>query len=282
MGLRQLVQAHHEGQIPTRAVALTFDDGYANNFYNAKPLLERYDIPATVFVISGYIARNQEFWWDELEQVLLQPGKLPSKLYLPINDTYEQWDLGKATKYSEADRRSDYDLYASNAQPGSRLSFYHSVWQQLRPLKDEERREALAEIKVWADKKSVARPTHRPLTSEEVCLLEQGGLIEVGAHTVSHILLPDQSIGCQRDEIRQCKTYLEDVLGHLITSFSYPYGSHTEETITLVRNAGFNYACTTIYSNIRRNPNLFQLPRFGVGNWSGAEFEKRLLGWLHS
>src|SRR5262249_14434620 len=55
-----------------RGVVLTFDDGYADNFDNARPPLERHDIPATVFVATGQVGSDQEFWWDELERLVLQ------------------------------------------------------------------------------------------------------------------------------------------------------------------------------------------------------------------
>jgi peptidoglycan/xylan/chitin deacetylase (PgdA/CDA1 family) len=54
---------------------VTFDDGYADNLYNAKPLLERYGIPATVFLITGYIEDKRQLWWEELVRLLLQPAR---------------------------------------------------------------------------------------------------------------------------------------------------------------------------------------------------------------
>ena len=48
---------------------MTFDDGYRDNVHVAKPLLERFEIPATVFVVSAYVDSDRDFWWDELAEL---------------------------------------------------------------------------------------------------------------------------------------------------------------------------------------------------------------------
>ena len=99
--LKQLTQAIEDRKLSSRSVVITFDDGYADNLHNAKPLLEHCGIPATVFLTSGYIGHEREFWWDELERILLQSGKLPPTLHLCINGNNCQWELGEAAYYSK-------------------------------------------------------------------------------------------------------------------------------------------------------------------------------------
>ncbi len=100
MQLQQLSQSSFD-DLPERSVVITFDDGYADNFYNAKPLLERYGIPATIFLATGYTGYEREFWWDELDRLLLQPGTLPRALRLSVDGHTYQWDLDEAAQYSE-------------------------------------------------------------------------------------------------------------------------------------------------------------------------------------
>lgn len=280
--LQQLSQVLEHGKRSSRAVIITFDDGYADNLYNAKPLLERYDIPATVFVTSGCLELKQEFWWDELERVFLQPKILPDTLHLRINGSSYQWELGKSADYSE-DAYQRHRLWRVEEQdaPTSRHSLYYSLWQLLRLLPVGERRQVLDELLVWAGADLVSRPTHRCLTAAEVSALGQGGLIEVGSHAVSHPLLSTLSTACQREEIQQSKARLEDIVGYPITSFAYPHGDYTAETVSLVRAAGFASACSTVAEPVRRRADYFQLPRFVVEDWDGEEFARRLEQWFH-
>jgi peptidoglycan/xylan/chitin deacetylase (PgdA/CDA1 family) len=282
ISLQEMAQAHRDNNIPDRAVAITFDDGYANNLHNAKPLLEQYGIPATVFVTTGYVGQNREFWWDELERILLQPGRLPKTLSLNLNQSIQQWELGTASEYSEQEYRSDRDRQAWEAQPGSRLAFFYSVWEQLRPLPDSEIFQALDQIKTWANTHSVARLTHRPLLSEELRTLAQGGVVEIGAHTVTHPFLPAYSARLQQDEIQQSKMYLEQLLERPVTNFAYPFGHYTKETAKLVQASGFTSACTCVAETVWKHSDCFELPRFDVRNWNGQEFAERLLRWFRT
>ena len=80
--------------LPDRPVAVTFDDGYADNLHQALPVLERHAVPATVFVTTGYVGAGGEFWADEVERLLLRPGDLPRELVLTAGGVERRWDLG--------------------------------------------------------------------------------------------------------------------------------------------------------------------------------------------
>jgi peptidoglycan/xylan/chitin deacetylase (PgdA/CDA1 family) len=74
-------------------VVITFDDGYADNFHEALPLLREADCPATVFVTAGKIDDEEEFWWDELERLILLPESLPEELSLSIGSRSYRWEI---------------------------------------------------------------------------------------------------------------------------------------------------------------------------------------------
>ncbi|MBD2519716.1 polysaccharide deacetylase family protein [Nostoc sp. FACHB-973] len=273
--LQQLTKRLSDRQYINRSIVVTFDDGYADNFYHAKPLLEKYDIPATVFVTTGGIDQKREFWWDELERLLLQPGILPDLLRLNINGRTYQWELGEATHYSEADRQRDRHWQSDRKPkraPTLRHTLYRSLYQLLQFLSADERSKLLDELAIWVNAEPVGRSTHRSLSNEDMLALESGGLIEIGAHTVTHPFLSQLPIASQQDEIQHSKDYLEKILGHVITSFSYPHGSYTNETTSIVQETGFTCACSSIVGKVQQNSNFFLLPRVVVEDWDGKTF----------
>jgi peptidoglycan/xylan/chitin deacetylase (PgdA/CDA1 family) len=280
IGLQQLNREHQHGKITPRSIALTFDDGYVDNLDRAKPLLETYNIPATVFVSTGYLGCQREFWWDELARILLKPGKLPDRLSLTADDRLLEWDLGTAQAYTSAEYVADRTCKAWEAPSGSRLCLYYSIWQALQRLSSTTCDRALDEIATWAQDTSPARSDRRPLTVEELINLSSGELVDIGAHTIEHPLLSTQPIALQKTEIYQSKLDLEKILARPVTSFSYPFGDRSTETISLVKTSGFNCACSTAAGIVWQHSDCFDLPRVAVENWNGREFASRLSQWF--
>jgi peptidoglycan/xylan/chitin deacetylase (PgdA/CDA1 family) len=267
------------GRLPNRSIVVTFDDGYVDNLQNAKPLLERSGVPATIFIVTEAIAEERNFWWDELEWILLQPGTLPDCLELRLNGSRYEWQLGDARRYSLQDRQEDRQRRPWDAAPGTRLAFFYLIWQRLQELSESERRAALDAIRAWVGVRSDPRRGDRALSQNEVNVLGAGGLIELGAHTMTHPSLKSLSASQQMEEISGSKVQLENIIGHPVKSFSYPHGEYSIETMELVQKAGFQGACTTNFKCVMAGADPFELPRFQIDDWSGEEFLRRLARW---
>lgn len=283
LSLQQMVEAVQTRTLPKRAIAITFDDGYADNLYVAKPLLEQYGVPATVFVATGKLEEAREFWWDELDQLLLHPGTLPKTLCLTIHGKTYEWDLGKAADYRAEDYLRDrgWNWYMpQEADPGARQSLYRSLYQLFQTVSLDERQELLDELLIWSETKSRSRSTHLSLSPEEVRTLAEGDLIEIGAHTVNHPFLATLPPDLQRQEIEQSKVYLESLLNRSVTSFAYPHGNFTTTTANIVSELGFRCACSTVASRVSLQMNCFQIPRISVQDWSGDELSMHLSTWF--
>ena len=282
--LKKLIQAIRVGSLSQNISVVTFDDGYADNFYNAKDLLDRYDVPGTIFVASGYVGIEREFWWDELERLLLQTLFLPETLRLNINGKIYQWELGESASSRTQDLRQ-FQLWniLEKENPTPRHGLYRSLYELLRPLPEAKQRKIIDQLRGWAGPESKGCQTDRSLSPGEILALAEGGLVEVGAHTVTHPVLSQLPLVTQRAEVQGSKADLEEILGRSVNSFSYPYGAksdYTTETVAAVREAGFTSACSNFANVVWPRSDPFQLPRFLVRNWDGEEFARRLNEWF--
>jgi peptidoglycan/xylan/chitin deacetylase (PgdA/CDA1 family) len=281
--LEGLVVQLEQGKVQRGSVAITFDDGYADNLLEAKPLLERHDCPATVFLTSGAIDADREFWWDELERILLAPGVLPPVLEVTSNGTTRLWNLEGGQVYSEQAAREHTSWRAGHSAPTPRHALYESLWKLLHASPPEERERLLSVVRAWAGSGSHCRPSHRTLSSGQASALVQGGLVRAGAHTISHAALSSLPLERQRTEIAGSKARIEEVVEHSVASFSYPFGrpeDYTAESVALVREAGFTSACSNARGVVHRSADRYQLPRVYVSDWDGETFGAALAGAL--
>jgi peptidoglycan/xylan/chitin deacetylase (PgdA/CDA1 family) len=280
IALQQLADGLRDRKIPRRAVVVTFDDGYFDNLDYAKPLLERYDVPATFFVVPDVAADAGEFWWDALERIFLQPGSLPQTLCLTIDNVLHQWQLGSSAGYSIDDytRHSSWN-YGRKDDPTPRQAVLRSVHRLLSSLSDDERRNTLQQLTSWSGVDSAVRPNYRTLSPAQTMRLARGELFEMGAHTMTHPVLAKLPVAKQRHEICQSKARLEQIVGQPVTSFAYPHGlkpDYSDVSVDIVRQAGFDCACAAFPGIARYGADAHQLPRLVVRNDDGDSFAERL------
>jgi peptidoglycan/xylan/chitin deacetylase (PgdA/CDA1 family) len=254
LSLHDLLISLKNARLPKRGVVLTFDDGYADNLWNAKPLLEKYEVPGTVFVASGSID-NKGFWWDDLERALLQPKKLPKSLQLNVQGQSYDWPTTNLNQRQHA---------------------YLAIHRIIKPLKVSDRNQVITDLFVWADADKMERSDYRPLTTAELIQLSQCEFIDVGAHTVTHASLSILSKADQIAEIDGSRQKLIAILGDRVDTFSYPYGNFTSDTVDIVKASGFKMALTCETNAVEVGANQFQLGRFEVGNWEGEKFRQYL------
>ena len=263
--LSGLVQHLKDASLPQKAIAITFDDGYADNLYIAKPLLEKYEIPATVFICTGYLGK--EFWWDELERLVTCSQTDLRTLHLQVGGKQFEWHETNVT--------------LEDGQPALRHGFYRALNQFLLSLDVEDQNHAMGLIRNWSDASSPGISTPRAMSEQELLQLVDGGLIELGAHTRHHPMLPQLSFERQKDEIASSKQDLETLLSEKIAGFSYPNGRATMAAKQLVRETDFTYACTSLHDVVRPGSDLYELTRFWQQDVDGEMFVKRLNRWMN-
>lgn len=252
------------GAVPKRrpAVAVTFDDGYQDNVTVVPPLLEKADVPATVYVTSRLVADGAEFWWDRLQDAVL--GSSPGVRWLTVGE----------------DR-----LWADTRTPGARLRVLHGLHGRLCRLGTDAIDEALSSLADQLPGPSGACTDHLVADGAGIAALAAHPLVEVGAHTVVHPWLSALGPGAQRREIGGSRRDLLAATGTPPRHFAYPFGSpdsYSPTTAALVREAGFRSAVTTVPGRLGPLTDRWQIPRVTVGDWPADQFEAVVRRWVRA
>jgi peptidoglycan/xylan/chitin deacetylase (PgdA/CDA1 family) len=241
--------------------AVTFDDGYTDVLTAAAPVLRRFGCPATLFVTTGAIGSRESFWWDTLTRALLGPPELPPSLEITLAGRDHHWRLVAGRE-------------GSDEGVVSRRALHDQLHALLRPLPVDERRGALKVLVEWAGARS---PEPDPtLSADELRALAADGLVEIGAHSVTHPPLPLLGREEKRAEILGSRHACEAILGNSVPAFAYPFGDYDEECVAVVGEAGFAFACTVEPRPVRRGDPPLRWPRVTVYDWDGDRFEAHL------
>lgn len=226
--------------------AVTFDDGYADNYHHALPILKRLGLPATVFLVTDLIGGAQPAWWDRLAWTLTRRAgtvlDLPPALGGPV-------ELTSRSVVQEVNLRLTYAL---------------------RAMGRDEREATLASLGMQTSEGRTL------LTWDQVREMENHG-IGFGAHTCSHPSLPRLPDAELRREVVESRARIVDRLGpDAGRFFAYPFGDVDERVIDVTHRAGFTAALTLAACMCDASSVRFCLPRVILRDWSRREFSAAL------
>jgi peptidoglycan/xylan/chitin deacetylase (PgdA/CDA1 family) len=207
-------------------LALTFDDGYHDNYTHVFPLACKLQIPFTVYLLPGYIETGACFWWLEGDRLAwctqVQEAVIDGRIY----------HLNRAEERNAMARVLDLHLRAAQSV-AEREDFLASMRKKLACPAPAQSGPSL------------------PLTWEQVRAMEKSGWASYGAHTMHHPILAYLTDKAELAyEVTACRATLEWQLGHPVRTFAYPIGQmrHISEDVRkAVRLAGYTWACTTSY-----------------------------------
>lgn len=253
-------------ELPARACAITFDDGWADNYEFAFPILQEMGIPATIFLVSDMVGKNQQFWPERLAQLLTNIAlQQPDQWSNPVLD----WILKCPTSYT----------FTSTAPSQHQLS---ELIAAAKSYSDEDIHQRLDLIE---EKLQLASNESRPsiLNWQQINEMCATGLIEAGSHTCNHIRLTDAtSHSVLQHEIIDSKTKIENKTGRPVKTFCYPNGDFSDNALSLVMQH-YSAAVTTKNGWNSTNTNDYLLHRIGVHEDISSDktsFLARLSGWL--
>lgn len=283
LSLETMEQELRAGRLPAPGIVLTFDDGYADNLTHALPILERQRIPAAVYPPAGMVGGGREYWWDELEYVLLEAEDLPETIDLQIGGKAYRRSLGQEHSLPRAEfvRRASWRTWMPAET--ARQEIYLELWQLLHPMLHAARAEVIEAILDWAQLPHPARDDRRIIGWDEAAALTAGGWFRIGSHGMTHSSLAALPPAEQAFELRESKRILETRVGREVTSLVYPYGKpadYSDLTVRMAAEAGYRTALINSRGLVRPGADPFRLPRFHVGNWPGEELARRLRAWM--
>jgi peptidoglycan/xylan/chitin deacetylase (PgdA/CDA1 family) len=211
-----------DGKLPKRAVAVTFDDGFADVYEHAFPVLQRLDTPATVFVSTGNIDERQPFWFDLVAWIIMRAP--PDSIRLAVHMQTLPSGAGETERRSAAVKALKW---LKNCDEAERARAVTSLCEQFPDV-------------VASGRQQLGRA----LTWDEIREMARGG-IEFGSHTVSHCCLTKVTAERLDHELVHSKGRLEAELSMPIAALAYPFGgtaAFNDDVIAAAQRTGYRIA----------------------------------------
>jgi peptidoglycan/xylan/chitin deacetylase (PgdA/CDA1 family) len=250
--LDEAVDMAAEGRLPPRAVALTFDDGYRDNIEVALPIMKKYRLPATIYVSTSFLDGGRMFCDTTVEAVRRMPGG--------------EVDLGPFG----LGKREIGDM-------DSRLRVANELTAAVKDKPVAERDELCDRLEHMV---GAPLPDDLMMTSDQVRRVSREG-ITISGHTVNHPNMARTDAETARREIVQNRDDIAALTGRAPRSFAYPFGKpgtdYSNETIALVREAGYSSAVSMSWGVATVDTQRYQLPRFGPAERSDKALFTRML-----
>ncbi len=220
---------------------VSFDDGERTIYENAFPVLKDMRVPATLFVSPEVIVRGRNYWFQELREIRKRTGDVTIKRAICER-------LGCA-----------YD----------KLARYHV----LSALKCMRLADILGVVESVKESHAIEITDKHNMTPEQLRQLSRSGVVTVGAHTMNHPILSNESDEVAEREIRESVEKLSELLGAGVECFSYPNGTRLDygpREIKVLQDCGIKLAFTEDMGFFGRKDDPYCLPRAGFATSAGS------------
>jgi len=258
--LSEWIARRDSGQpLPKRACAITFDDGWLDNYEFALPILQQEHVPATLFAVSHMVGTKLEFWPNRVAKLI---NATPNWQHAP--------ELSWLSQYSGVSADAPVDR--------ERLG---RIIAQLKNLPDSELYQQLDLAELALNISPSAAPALA--NWDQLREMQNSGLVEIGSHTCHHYRLTDQlPADIMEREIVESRQRLEQQLDKSVSLFCYPNGDASPHAVRLVQQH-YKGAVTTQRGINSASTPAQQLLRLGVHESisnTRVKFQGRLSGWI--
>lgn len=247
VSLADLVNGIHEQRIEPYSVALTFDDGFANNYTTAYPILRKYNVPATIFVVASYVGSPNLIWPETVACIL---ASTKSQNILLDGDCHPL--------ASSNDKASTYRAITRSFR-AHHPDHYNDRLELLMQLCDVQSDE-IRDSSIYEQFRMLDRP--------EINELAASGLVEIASHTLNHWRLTQLTHEQAKHEITESKRLLEESTG-IVRYLAYPYGGKendfNDEHRQIAVQAGYDAIFACANNTITTTSDVYELPRVSIG-----------------
>lgn len=254
--LSELASAHTQALGTRPPVALTFDDAYVDVLERGLPILERFEFPATVFVVTGAI--GEPYWWDRLGALLEMARPARVDVRLPGHSSR----LARVRLDTDRPIPERVHRVLRSVAPPARSAFLRDLASTLGVENPE-----------WRT------PAPRQMDREALGRLADHPLITLGAHTRTHVDLANCDANAVGEEVRGSKADLEAVIGREVKTFAYPHGEVSARARSAVAAAGFSVACAGAEGRVDHRSDPLLLPRLWPEDVGSDDFRSFLRNW---
>lgn len=242
--------------LPPNTTVITIDDGYADAYRVAFPILKKFKMPATVYAVTDFLDDKCWLWTDLMRYVLLETKSESVKIEFENQDKIESALSGERRRLEAASRLNS----------------------RLKKMPDERKKAKIKEIAASLNVKIPALPAEEftPFSWEQAREMDAGN-VRIESHTATHPILTNVSEKHLDFELKAARKRLEEVLDRKIEHFCYPNGSFDEKARWAVEKNGYKSAVTTDYGFNEKSANRFLLKRIDAQS-NIADFAQSVSG----
>lgn len=229
--------------IPNKSVIITFDDGWMDNYQFAFPILQKYQIPATIFLTTDYIDTQHTFWPEKLHFLLKN---------LPKQANFDPKNLLKAV-----------EIPPGHWQKAKQCQNWFPIIEKLKFTEKKQRNQFIAALEEQIGDKTFPKEKHAFLTWPQAEEMQKCG-INFGSHGSSHSIFTNLTKKQVTEECQASRDIIHRKLGGLPSFLAYPNGNFTPEIQQILKNVGYQAALTTFSGKNSQKTDIFAQKRINM------------------
>lgn len=242
--ISEIFEMYRQNKIPDKKIiAITFDDGFENNFNIVLPLLKKYNLPATFFISAICIENDNEVLWPDVINILrqnIENNLIVGKNIFVKHDKYDFYCFEKNISLLEYLKQQTVKTGTAIIDELKQKNNFCEILKSVNP-------------EIW-----------KLMSKEQIAELSKSELIEIASHGYTHFNLANIEKDEAYNEIKKSKELLEELIQKKIISIAFPNGSYNKEINEMCLSSGYKNLCAVNYRQKEDADDKNILPRYGL------------------